>query len=92
MKVAIDRGTVPMTGESVKPMEQYVFLTVPVDIAEGIEVGKEIEVSLKGTVKGISVKENEKDGKKYDIEIAVRKIEKGEEEMNEYEKMAEDDM
>ena len=91
MKVAVDGGAVPMGDEPSKLMEQYVFLTVPVDIAEGIEIGKEIEVSLKGTVKGISERENEKDGKKYDIEIAVQKIEKDEEEMNEYEKLAEDD-
>ena len=91
MKVVTDSSAQPMSDEPTKPMEQYVFLTVPVDIVEGIEIGKEIEVSIKGTVKGITERENEKDGKKYDIEIAVQKIEKDEEEMNEYEKLAEDD-
>lgn len=92
MKVATDTDTMPMSDEPVKPMEQYVFLTVPMDIAEGVEVGKEIEVSLKGIVKGITEKENEKDGKKYDIEIAVQKIESDEMEENEYEKMAKEEM
>ncbi|RMH12695.1 MAG: hypothetical protein D6698_15060 [Gammaproteobacteria bacterium] len=89
MKVAADMPIEAPSTESENPAEQFVFLTVPGDVAQNVEVGKEIEITLKGRVKGISERDGGKDGNGYTLEIAVSSV-NGEDEKSEEEKIYED--